>query len=169
MNLDKLKDAVWKQFGAAIDMMENAIRHCPDDLWADDSHKHPLWYMTYHTLFFLDFYLSETEEGFHPPKPFTLSELDPRGILPERTYTKDELLQYLEHSRQKCRKRIASLTEETAFSRCGFERRNFSNLEMLLYNMRHVQHHCAQFNAILRQRIDSAPDWVPFTKAALDA
>jgi hypothetical protein len=37
----------------------------------------------------------------------------------------------------------------------------------LLYNMRHVQHHAAQLNLILRQTIDSAPGWVVLTKSSL--
>jgi uncharacterized damage-inducible protein DinB len=36
----------------------------------------------------------------------------------------------------------------------------FSTLEILLYNMRHVQHHAAQLNLLLRQEINKAPDWV---------
>jgi len=27
----------WRQFGASIDMLENAIVACPDDLWSDPS------------------------------------------------------------------------------------------------------------------------------------
>lgn len=32
--------------------------------------------------------------------------------------------------------------------------------ELLLYNMRHVQHHTGQLNLILRQKTGSAPRWV---------
>ena len=32
--------------------------------------------------------------------------------------------------------------------------------EVVIYNLRHVQHHVAQLNLLLRQRIDSAPQWV---------
>jgi uncharacterized damage-inducible protein DinB len=42
-----------------------------------------------------------------------------------------------------------------------------SRLELLLYNMRHVQHHAAQLNLILRQTIDSAPRWVGKAKMKL--
>ena len=36
-----------------------------------------------------------------------------------------------------------------------------SEMELLLYNMRHVQHHTAQLNLILRQVTNSAaPGWV---------
>ena len=35
-----------------------------------------------------------------------------------------------------------------------------TRVESLLYNMRHVQHHAAQLNLLLRQSTNSAPDWV---------
>jgi len=37
---------------------------------------------------------------------------------------------------------------------------NYSVLEILFYNMRHVQHHAAQLNLILRQTINKAHDYV---------
>jgi len=170
------KAIIWNQFGAALDMLENAIRACPNQVWGDLSKKPEwvkknvvgFWYLVYHTLFFLDYYLSDSEKGFAPPAPFTLSELNPEGVLPERVYSKEELLTYLEHGRQKFRKVIASLTEKKAHQRAGFERRDMTVAELLLYNMRHVQHHTAQLNLILRQTIDSAPDWVSKAKNKLN-
>jgi uncharacterized damage-inducible protein DinB len=38
---------------------------------------------------------------------------------------------------------------------------NYAVLEILIYNMRHVQHHAAQLNLLLRQRVDNTPGWVP--------
>jgi len=86
--------------------------------------------------------------------------MDPAGIIPERPYTKDELQAYLEHSRKKCRARIEALTDEQARQRWVFGSVDLSVAELLLYNMRHVQHHAAQLNLILRQTTDSAPRWV---------
>lgn len=37
---------------------------------------------------------------------------------------------------------------------------SMSNGELLLYNMRHVQHHAAQLNMLLRERTNSAPNWL---------
>ena len=118
---------------------------------------------------FLDLYLSDSVEGFAPPKPFTLDELDPTGILPDRVYTKLELLNYLEHCREKCRVKLENLTEENAnqlFSGFGFT--HYTMLELQLSNMRHVQHHAAQLNLLLRQKTDSAPNWVGKTKHKLN-
>jgi hypothetical protein len=159
------KTALWKQFGAAIDMLQNAIDACPEPLWGDRSQTPQFWYVAFHSLFFLDFYLAESEEGFLPPAPFTLDELDERGLMPERVYTKVELLEYLEHGRKKCRQTIAAMTEERATRRCGFSWLDINGQEILLYNMRHVQHHAGQLHLILRQKIDSAPRWVRTAKS----
>lgn len=103
----------------------------------------------------------------HPSAPFTLDEMDERGLLPERVYTKEELQKYLEHGREKCRGTIASMTEEKANRRGGFAWLDISVAEVLLYNMRHVQLHAGQLNLILRQKTDSAPRWVRKTETTL--
>jgi len=158
---------VWQQFGAAIDTLENAINACPENVWSDRSRNPEYWYTVYHTLFFLDLYCFGTGNGFMPPKPFNLDELDPAGILPDRVYRKDELLTYLEHGRNRARAAVAALTEDSFGQRCAFERLDVTNAELLLYTMRHVQHHAAQLNLILRQTIDSAPRWVFKAKVPL--
>ena len=61
------KIILWKQFGAAIDMLENTLVACPRGLWGDRSRRPEFWYVAYHTLFFLDLYLSGSDEGFSPP------------------------------------------------------------------------------------------------------
>ncbi len=155
-----VKEAVWSQLGAAIDTLENTVRACPEDLWGDRSQQPEYWYSVFHTLFFLDYYLADSPEGFAPPPPFTLDELDPAGVLPERVYTQDELLTYLEFCRRKNRAVIEALTDEKAQER----RLEGSFLEQLLQTIRHVQHHAAQLNLILRRETGSATGWVKKAK-----
>jgi len=133
-------------------------------VWGDRSRQPEFWYVAYHALFFLDLYLSGSVEGVAPPAPFTRDELNPAGLLPERPYTKDELLAYLGHGRTKCRATMAALTADQAFERFRFSWGDVSRLELLMYNMRHVRHHAAQLNLILRQATDSAPGWVATAK-----
>lgn len=162
------KDLIWRQLGAAIDMMENAVLACPDDLWSDRSQQPEFWYLVYHTLFFLDLYSSGTLEGFAPPAPFNLDELDPAGVLPERPYTKDEMLAYLQHGRRKAQSTLGALTAEEAGRRCRFDwmEPDVTFAELFLVSLRHVQHHTAQLNLILRQQTDSAPRWVAKAKGS---
>jgi hypothetical protein len=111
--------------------------------------------------------LSDPDASFVPPAPFTLDEMDPAGVLPERPYTKDELQNYLEHGREKCRALIAALTDQSSQVHLAMGSFEGSLMELLLYNLRHVQHHAAQLNLILRQQIDSAPRWVGKTSRSL--
>jgi hypothetical protein len=161
------KTIIWQQFGAAIDMLGNALRACPDHLWRDslwddlDGVEYTeSWFVIYHALFWLDLYLSGSRrEGFVPPAPFIA------GSLLEKPYTKDELQAYLEHCRQKCQATFETLTDEKADQRCEFpwgEEVSFAELQ--LYNMRHVQEHASQLNLHLGQKVGSAPDWVARAK-----
>lgn len=153
------KHIIWKQFGAAIDMLGRAIDRCPDDLWENRSIE--FWYIAYHSLFWLDLYLHGQAEGFTPPAPFGLEELDPAGVLPDRVYTRAELKTYLEHCRKKCRATIDDMNEKSARETLQFpwSRIGMSRVELLLYNMRHVQHHAAQLYLLLRKNINDAPNW----------
>jgi hypothetical protein len=152
-----LKTALWQQFGASIDFLAHSISICPDHLWRASLWKTPktapefsqFWYIAYHTLFWFDLYLTGAEEGFVPPVPFTLIEQDDDGPLPERVYTKDELLGYLRDCRSRCGETIESLTDETAQRHCQFGWGQCSFLELLLYNMRHVHGHASQLNMLL--------------------
>lgn len=160
--IDFWKKILWKQYGAAIDMLENAIIACPDDLWDQES---KFWYIAYHTLFFLDYHMVDDAEGFHPPEPFTLSEMDPSGLMPDRVYTKTELLVYLQHGRDKCHSVISELTSENAENLIvNSYLKDYNKTEILLYNMRHVQHHTAQLNLLLRQNGYEPPRWVSKAK-----
>ena len=163
------RNIIWQQFGAAIDDLDNALRACPDDLWHgrlwDDPQEEKFflpefWYVVYHALFWLDLYLTGAEEGFVPPPPFLLVEQNEEGPLPEKPYTKDELAAYLRACRQRCQATIEGLTDEAAQRLCRFGWGEVTFVELLLYNMRHVQGHAAQLNLMLGQQTGSAPVWV---------
>ena len=76
-------------------MLENVIKACPENVWGKSNERYAFWYITYHTLFWLDFYLSEKPDNFIPPIPFTLSEFDPEGAMPGKVYSKEEMINYL--------------------------------------------------------------------------
>ena len=180
--LSHLKCSLWKSFGGSIDMLKNAIELWPEELW---NTKKKFFYMAYHTLVFLDYYLTIPPEHFVSTLPFTLKEaaeipaeaLD--DVVPNRIYTKEELLSYAHHCRDKCHSVIAELTEEKLQERwideskpmdlalCSKAAMPYSVLDILFYNLRHVQHHSAQLNLLLRQEIDNAPEYIPQAEDSL--
>lgn len=155
--------AVEAQMGAAIDQLGNAIDACPDAVWESEPVERAVWYLAFHTLFWLDYYLAGSPEGFAPPSPYGLEEMDPAGVYPPRTYSKDELRAYLAHGRSRWRTVFAALDDEAAAQPCGYPRRGGSVLELMIYNLRHVQHHAAQLNLLIRQAGHEPPRWVSRT------
>lgn len=159
---DTVRDSIWRQFGAAIDTLDDAIRLCPDSLWTLALWKDPedaafgqFWFLAYHTLRWLDVFLAGTQEGFVPPSPFLV------GRLPETPYSKDDVLAYLAVCRKKCRSMLETLNEERANQRCVFEWMEPNYLELQLYSMRHVQEHAAQLSLALGQQGVEGFDWIP--------
>jgi hypothetical protein len=165
------KTTIWRQFGAAIDSLDEMIHTCPDDLWHERLWNTPaerpeysqFWYRVYHALFWLDLYLTGAEEGFAPPAPFALIEME-EDDLPERAYTKAELLAYVKVCRRRCKATIEALTDETAQRRCRFSWGEVSFVELQLYNMRHVQEIAAQLSLLLGQKGVPVRDWVPIAR-----
>lgn len=161
---------LWRQFGAAIDTLGDALRDCPDELW--EARLWPdqpdqwvaagfssFWYLGYHTLFWLDLYLTGAEEGFAPPAPFALVEMEAGEVLPP-TCTRDELLGYLAVCRSRCQATLATLSTDEAQRLCRFPWGEIAYAELQLYNLRHVQEHAAQLHLFLGQQAGKASQWV---------
>jgi hypothetical protein len=168
-------DCLWKNFAAAIDMLTDIVVLCPEELWARDK---KVFYLVYHTVILLDYYLSYPARDFDPELPYTLGDMDhlPAGavddVLPNRWYAKEEVVHYLSLIREKCRRAILAASEEQLAARwieddeiemhglCASLVINYSVLEILFYNFRHVQHHVGQLNLLLRERAGVAAEWV---------
>lgn len=157
---------LWRQYVPAIDMLESALRNCPDELWEkslweDDPDQWvaagfgSFWYLGYHTLFWLDLYLTGAEEGFAPPPPFDLVEMEADEVLP-RTYTRLELLVYLEICRKRYQETISELSTEQAQRLCRFPWGELPYGELLLYTLRHVVEHAAQLHMFIGQQAGKA-------------
>jgi hypothetical protein len=103
--------ALWRQFGAAIDMLENAVVACPEALWMERLWPDPpppefppqfaeFWYVTFHTLIWLDLYLSgvpETEEQARRPVEYPWSEGQPVSFLELQLYTMRHVQEHAAH------------------------------------------------------------------------
>ncbi len=172
-----LRTALWQQFSAAIEMLENALLSCPAALWTDQLWNVPtssqfppqfseLWYVTFHALVWLDLYLSGVPEAeFAPPAPFPQGELDSLETLPEQPYTRETLHTYLVSMRQKCHTQLLRLSDEQMCRPVEYpwtEGKPVSYLELQLYNLRHVQEHAAQLSLFIGQHTppDANLGWV---------
>lgn len=158
-DLDVVRRSTWQQLGAAIDALDSMIEVCPDHVWGASREEPWFWAMAFHTAFFLDYNFAQDAAAFHPPAPFTLDELDPAGVLPDRTYSRSEIRAYLAYLRERARLRLVGPSAkwfESEHACCNFTGTGF---EIALYTMRHVQHHTAQLAGLLRRAGIEAPRW----------
>ena len=166
--IEVIKESLRSQFGAAIDTLTQVITLIPQSLWEQNTR---YFYMAYHTTLMLDYYLTIPPSRFEASLPYKITDASmvPPGVIgdmvPERMFTKNELLNYVADTREKCLMLIAALTPVSVNDRFVEEfddpgAMNYNLIEILLYNMRHVQHHTAQLNLMLRQDDNIAASWV---------
>lgn len=157
---------IWNQFGASIDMLANVIAQAPDEYLHENKR---FYYIAFHSAIFLDYYLTLPPHDFKPILAFGQTKVSDRpkesidDLIPDKIYSKTELLNYIKQSRKKCKALLDSLTDEKMNERFvegdGPDDMNYPVVEILLYNMRHTQHHTAQLNMLLRQDWDVHMEW----------
>jgi len=114
-----------RNFEESLRLMEAALTDCPNelwttDLWPDEAPTAPVpdgglhgsapWFLAYHALNCLDYDLSGEFEPWQPPQPFD----ENTWSLPNRMFTKPELLGYVVYCRGRVRETLDALTEEVA-------------------------------------------------------
>lgn len=165
--MDKsINEILWNQFGASIDMLINVISICPDDYFT--THKR-FYYLAFHSTIFLDYYLTIPPSDFSPLLSFTQKETEDRPIeaiddlIPDKFYAKREIVAYIKQSREKGKQIVYALNNETLNDKFkegdNPNDMNYPMFEILLYNMRHTQHHTAQLNMLLRLDFNKHIEW----------
>ncbi|HWC33661.1 MAG TPA: hypothetical protein VG650_02425 [Mycobacteriales bacterium] len=112
-------------FETALRLMEAALTDCPDELWETDIwpvdaptsrqpqaglHGSATWFLGYHALTCLDYDLGGEFEPWEPPAPFDEHTFS----LPNRVFTRGELLGYTAWCRDRARRSCEALTEDVA-------------------------------------------------------
>jgi hypothetical protein len=162
----ELTNAFQTQYLAALEMLKQSVVKCPDPLWDDPHDKNKFWHVAYHTLFYTHLYLQVSEEAFRSwqkhRKNYQFLGKTPwpphDRVIPDYTYTKEEVLEYLEFCRDQVKARIASWEWESDTS--GFSWLPFSKLDLLIYNLRHIHQHTGELMERLGTRAGIDIDWV---------
>jgi uncharacterized damage-inducible protein DinB len=123
-------------------MLQAAIEKCPGDLWADPKDTNKFWHIAYHALFYTHLYLSPSQDEFSAWSKHR-EEYNSMEPLPQtrQAYSQAEILEYLQLVQEQVEKQIdlLDLDEES-----GFSWLEMNKTELLLYNLRHLQHHVGE-------------------------
>jgi hypothetical protein len=154
------------QYEAALCMLNRCIDQCPESDWDAPVVNLKFCQVAFHVLFFTDFYLESTEDAIRD-QAFHRANLDAfrdyeeledrkQQLLYERAFLKD----YVQHCRTKSGRVVASESEQSLTTRCGFSRRDCSRAELHVLNIRHIQHHTAQLSLKLKLDANKGAEWV---------
>lgn len=123
--MDAFGQSLAHNFDEALNLMEAALKDCPDalwetDLWPDEAPTRAVpdggldgsapWFLAYHALTCLDYDLSGDFRPWEPPQPFD----ENTWSLPNRVFTKSELLGYVDWCRGRTRETLDALNADTA-------------------------------------------------------
>lgn len=178
---EMFRECLWKNFAASIDMLKEVINICPSEFWQSDK---KFFYRVYHTIIFLDYYLTYPVTNFKPMLSYTIlpeSELPLEAIddvIPDQHFSQQEMILYLNEIREKCKKLILNSEDKVLGEQwiensaidlhglCPSIVENYTVLEILFYNFRHLQHHLGQLNFMLRTNTNRATDWISHISAS---
>jgi hypothetical protein len=176
--------AVAAQYRSTLEDMAIVLRGCPDGLWEasmwevkktdqwawppTDRDGRPfddpavrerklqamcaVWRMAYHALYFTDLDLSPTQADWAPPTPF--SPRDEDGYVVPPTYSRDQLLGYINHCQRKADKLFGDLTDDQAAAEVDESHRSPGTplADILVGGVVHLQLHSAQVRTFLRSQ-----------------
>ncbi len=157
---------VASQFHAALSMMEQTVRTCPDDIWDVPGQVNPFWRVAYHALFYVDLYLQPSEEeltpweeareGYHFLGPLPVPPHTPQPTA-DQPYNREEILAYIDYLRSHVDRTVPTIDLAAP---SGFHWLPFDKMELQIYNIRHLQQHVGDLSTVLLTQAGLEINWV---------
>ncbi|WP_312151702.1 DinB family protein [Paenibacillus sp. FSL R10-2796] len=158
MNMsDRMVTVFRRQFDPTVEMLKNLIEVCPDHFWKDAKHKY--WRHIFHATTSMKFWFrQQKDEEFTIPdfgKDIT-EDLDKEcSDYP----TKEEMTEYVEEILSVARNFFAELTDGRLLEPCVLYE-EITKTDVILMQIRHVQHHIGYCNSILNSNHLQTAMWL---------
>lgn len=144
-------------FEPTVTMLKQLIEVCPDDFWRDSTNKY--WRHVFHATTSMKFWFrQEKDEEFSIPD----FGKDIKEALDEECTdypTKEEMTMYVDSISNQAFKFIDDLNDEGLLKPCVLYE-EITKADVILMQIRHVQHHVGYCNSILNSNHLKALEWV---------
>jgi hypothetical protein len=150
-----------RQLEPCIEMLRRSMNACPDDLWDARAGGPPVWEQLYHTIFWLHAWLRDWSRPLEYPTFHVREALDMRGV-PARVVSRAEMRGYLDGAVTDCASFLSALTPESVQVPAEAFRKQWTPVDRILGQVRHVQHHVGYLNAVLRAGGSTPVAWVGY-------
>lgn len=158
-----MKNELVSEYKAALKMLLDTVKKCPDDLWESVEYENAFWRIAYHALFYTSFYLSQSPDKFvpwdkhiHNYNGLGTVTYDQQPIIINVIYSKNDLIDYAGDIWNDLENKVS---EENMDQPCGFSWIPMNRLQLHLYNIRHLQHHVGQMTERLHQKGIKGINW----------
>jgi hypothetical protein len=116
----------------------------------------------WHTLFYIDLYLSKDisefeSQVFHIEHKNFFKDYE-EWKKPENTYTRDEVILYYDFCKKKTKEYFTKLNENDLYKKSNYK--NMTIIEALIEIIRHIQHHAAQLGLRVQQITGKELEWI---------
>ncbi|MBM3123973.1 MAG: hypothetical protein FJZ87_02745 [Chloroflexi bacterium] len=128
-----VKDVLVSQYLASLAMLKQAIVKCPPHVWDDPREKDKFWFAAYHALYYAHVYLKTPGVDFVRWKK-------PKYENPGAAMSRSQVLEQLASVEREVSVQLPRMNLGGASGHAGL----VSNLELQIYNIRHIQQHAGE-------------------------
>ena len=144
---NSLNQIVIRQLQPSFKMLRQVIDSCPKSIWAQRNIDPPIWQQVYHVLYGIDYWFSESKESFSQPD-FGAEVNSVLGEESKDFIEQKDMIGYLEYVEEKAIIFISSLNGNLISSPSKLYPK-WTNLDVVMEQFRHLQHHIGYLNRIL--------------------
>lgn len=159
MNVDhpSLSSIIARQFEPAFRMLRNLLESCPKALWSQKNIEPPIWQQFYHVLYGMDYWFSASKESFNAPQ-FGAGVNSVLGEPSDGVIEQTELIGYLDFVKMKAMSFIEGMTEADLSAPSAVYVK-WTKLDVILEQLRHLQHHVGYMNRVYIKCKISPVEW----------
>ncbi|AIQ47342.1 hypothetical protein R70723_16685 [Paenibacillus sp. FSL R7-0273] len=154
---DRMVAVLRRQFEPSLEMLQQLVDAGPDALWLDAKQKY--WKHIFHTATSMKFWfrLQKEEEFIIPDFGRDITEALDEDCTDYPT--KEEMKTYIQEIAGIARTFLDQLTDDNVMEPCVLFA-EITNMDVVLMQIRHVQHHVGYCNSILNSNSLKAVEWV---------
>jgi len=142
----------------SFEMLQKIIDNCTEELWFEKQHKIAFWRLVFHALSGTHFWMRIHNVPFKEIIPGKNLYPDFDGE-PEQILQKDELKVYGKNVKTGCEEYFKTLNDSLLCRKSAIYD-SYTNMDVILVQIRHIQYHTGQCNTILKQKGIETVKWI---------